>query len=210
MTPKVILVTGASRARTQAPLEELQQRYVNRVQYIAGDVSDPSLIQKAISLAIDKHGRLDGLVLNHGIMTVERIVDSSPENWTRIMNIRNAIPHLRASKGRIVLVSSGASMHAYEGWGAYGASKAALNHLGMTLGEEEKDIITVTIRPGVVDTQMQVDLRETFGDLLAEKDQEKFRGLKRDGRLLRPEQPGNVIAKVVLEGGRGLSGRFFR
>ncbi len=109
-----------------------------------------------------------------------------------------------------MLVSSGASVNAYEGWGAYGASKAAMNHLGMTLGAEEKEIVTVTIRPGVVDTQMQVDLRETFGELLAKKDQEKFRGLKRDGKLLRPEQPGTVIARVVLEGERGLSGRFIR
>ncbi len=74
-------------ARSQAPLEELQQRHGNRVQYLAGDVSDTTFVQKAVQLAIDKHGRLDGLVLNHGIMTVERILDSTPESWSQIMNV---------------------------------------------------------------------------------------------------------------------------
>jgi NAD(P)-dependent dehydrogenase (short-subunit alcohol dehydrogenase family) len=40
--------------------------------------------------------------------------------------------------------------------GAYGSSKAALNHLARTLAVEEPDVTTVAVRPGVVDTDMQV------------------------------------------------------
>jgi hypothetical protein len=39
-------------------------------------------------------------------------------------------------------------------------------------------------------------------------DMEKFSGLKKDGGLLRPEQPGNVIAKLAISGGKEFSGKF--
>lgn len=124
--------------------------------------------------------------------------------------IRLALPHLRSSKGRIVLTSSGAATYAYAAWGAYGASKAALNHVAMTLAAEEPDVVTVSVRPGVVDTEMQRELRDVHIEKLALKDGDKFLTLKREGRLLRPEQPGNVIARLVLEAGKELSGKFVR
>ena len=72
-------------------------------------------------------------------------------------------------------------MHAYSTWGAYGASKAALNHLAMTMKSEEPDITTIAIRPGVVDTEMQRELREVHHDRLDKKDQEKFMDAKANG-----------------------------
>lgn len=126
------------------------------------------------------------------------------------LQIQASIPSLRSSRGRIVLVSSGASITAYQGWGCYGATKAVLNHLALTLSVEEPDITTLSIRPGVVDTEMQRDIREVHAENMSEKDREKFAGLKNDGGLLRPEQPGRVIAKLAVDGGleRGWSGKF--
>ena len=43
---------------------------------------------------------------------------------------------------------------------------------------------------------------------MSAKDGEKFSGLKSQGKLLRPEQPGHVIAKLVVGAGRDLSGKF--
>lgn len=120
------------------------------------------------------------------------------------------MPLLRSAKGRIVFTSSGASLRAYTSWGAYGASKAALNHLAMTLATEEPDITTISIRPGVVDTEMQRDIREIHQEHMDQKDREKFNGLYKTGQLLKPEQPGHVIAKLVLTGARELSGQFIR
>lgn len=107
-----------------------------------------------------------------------------------------------------MLTSSGASVTAYQGWGAYGSSKAVLNHLALTLSVEEPGITTISIRPGVVDTDMQREIREVHHEAMSSKDREKFAGLKEKGTLLKPEQPGHVIAKLAVGGGKELSGKF--
>jgi len=108
------------------------------------------------------------------------------------------------------MTSSGAALNAYSTWGAYGASKAALNHLAMTMKNEEPDVTTIAIRPGVVDTAMQEDIRSKFVDKMDEKDKQKFLSAKADGKLLKPEQPGYVIAALATNASKDLSGQFLR
>jgi NAD(P)-dependent dehydrogenase (short-subunit alcohol dehydrogenase family) len=108
------------------------------------------------------------------------------------------------------MTSSGAAENAYSSWGAYGASKAAVNHMAMTLKNEEPDITTVSIRPGVVDTAMQQDVRDVYLKNMDKKDQQKFRSAKIDGKLLPPDKPGNVIAQLAVKAPRELSGLFLR
>ena len=120
------------------------------------------------------------------------------------------LPALRRTSGRIIFTSSGAAVNAYTGWGAYGASKAALNHLALTLGAEEPGVTSISIRPGVVDTDMQRDIREVHGPSMKEQDVARFHNLHQEGGLLKPEQPGHVIAKLALDAPKELSGRFLR
>lgn len=101
-------------------------------------------------------------------------------------------------------------MGAYSTWGAYGASKAVLNHLAMTLAVEEKEITSVSVRPGTVDTEMQQDIREKHASSMDAQDAKKFASLKSDGKLLKPEQPGHVIAKLAVDAPSELSGRFLK
>ena len=119
-----------------------------------------------------------------------------------------SLPELRKTKGRLIFVSSGAAVGAYTTWGAYGSAKAAMNHLAMTLAVEEKDVTTMSIRPGVVDTEMQQSIREKHNNAMDEKDAKKFAELKATGGLLKPEQPGHVLAKLVLDAPIELSGKF--
>lgn len=127
---------------------------------------------------------------------------------TDLEQVRAAVPALRKAKGSILFTSSGASVSGYHGWGAYGASKAALNHLALTLSVEEPEVTSISVRPGVVDTQMQKDIRGKYSETMQERDIAKFHTLHKEGKLLRPDQPGNVMAKLVLNGPSGLSGRF--
>jgi NAD(P)-dependent dehydrogenase (short-subunit alcohol dehydrogenase family) len=108
------------------------------------------------------------------------------------------------------MTSSGAAVSGYQGWGMYGAAKAAINHLALTLATEEPDLTTVAIRPGVVDTEMQREIREVHHGSMSKKDSEKFLGLKQSGGLLKPEQPGHVMARLVLEAPSELNGRFLK
>jgi NAD(P)-dependent dehydrogenase (short-subunit alcohol dehydrogenase family) len=85
-----------------------------------------------------------------------------------------------------------------------------MNHLALTLNVEEPLITSVAIRPGTVDTAMQKAIREEHSKRMDKKDADKFAGLYGRGELLKPEQPGNVIAKLVLNAPRELGGRFLR
>jgi NAD(P)-dependent dehydrogenase (short-subunit alcohol dehydrogenase family) len=108
------------------------------------------------------------------------------------------------------MTSSGAATGAYSTWGAYGSSKAAMNHLAMTLKVEEPAVTTISIRPGVVDTAMQQAIREEHNQVMDSKDAKKFSELHSGGGLLKPEQPGNVICRLVLNAPMEMSGKFFR
>lgn len=119
-----------------------------------------------------------------------------------------ALPALRQSKGKIIFTSSGAAVTGYPGWGLYGATKAAMNHLALSLGSEEPYVTSLSIRPGMVDTDMQRELREDHVTTLDAEMHSKFTTVYKDGKLLKPEQPGHVMAKLVLDAPKNLSGRF--
>jgi len=80
----------------------------------------------------------------------------------------------------------------------------------MTLKNEEPEVTTIAIRPGVVDTAMQKDIRDVFLKNMDEKDQQKFLSARDDGKLLSPEKPGNVIAALSVRAKEELSGLFLR
>lgn len=125
-----------------------------------------------------------------------------------IFQIKATIPHLRASHGRVIFTSTGASVTGYKGWGLYGASKAACNHLGMTLARQEPAITSVSVRPGMVDTQMQSELRAGLIEGM-EEDGQRLKDAYYSGKLLKPEQPAAVISNLALRADSRLSGKFF-
>lgn len=83
-----------------------------------------------------------------------------------------------------------------------------MNNFAMTLGAEEPDVTSVSVRPGMVDTEMQRELREDHATTLDAEMHSKFTTVHKDGKLLKPEQPGHVMAKLVLDAPKELSGRF--
>ncbi|WP_440995465.1 SDR family NAD(P)-dependent oxidoreductase [Arhodomonas sp. SL1] len=103
------------------------------------------------------------------------------------------------SGGRVLHISSGAAHRAIPGWGAYCTAKAALHMLYAVLREElaEQGIAVGSLRPGVVDTQMQALIRgqdeEDFPAV------EHFRALKAQGALESPERVAAFAAAVLAE-----------
>jgi NAD(P)-dependent dehydrogenase (short-subunit alcohol dehydrogenase family) len=67
------------------------------------------------------------------------------------------LPGLRTREGRIVNVTSDAAVEPYEGWGAYGSSKAALEQLTAILGAEEPALLVYAVDPGDMRTRMHQD-----------------------------------------------------
>ncbi|KAF9945685.1 hypothetical protein BGZ70_003670, partial [Mortierella alpina] len=85
---------------------------------------------------------------------------------------------------------------------------AALNMFGKILATEEKDIITVAIQPGVVDTEMQGTIREKGATTMVPDQHAEFLHLHATKTLLHPDQPAHVIASLAIKAGNDLSGKF--
>lgn len=121
--------------------------------------------------------------------------------------VQKTLPHVRKAHGSYIMVSSGAASKGYRGWGAYGSTKAALNHLTATLSAEEPDITSIAIRPGIVDTGMQKLIREQGKESMQDEHQ-KFIDLYDAGKLVSPEQSGSVLVNLAIKPPHHLSGKF--
>lgn len=77
----------------------------------------------------------------------------------------------------------------------------------MELPVEEPDVISVSVKPGVVDTEMQKQVRTEHAATQDAKDVELFNTLHKQGVLLQAHQPGNVLARLVMECPQDLSGK---
>lgn len=110
----------------------------------------------------------------------------------------------------MVFVSSGAATGAYAAWTAYGTGKAAINHICAHLAVEEPNIVAVAVSPGKVDTAMQQQIRELGGSGMEPGQHASFIDEHKHGKLLKPEQPGTVIAKLVDSAPKELSGKHYR
>ena len=75
-------------ARTEQPLEELRKRYPKQVLVLVGNLGDFSLAQKVVESALENFGKLDGLILNHGMMDpVMKIGTSDIEGWRKLFDV---------------------------------------------------------------------------------------------------------------------------
>ncbi|ODQ62115.1 hypothetical protein WICANDRAFT_60179 [Wickerhamomyces anomalus NRRL Y-366-8] len=209
-------------ARSEGPLRNLKIKYgEERVATVVGDLSEASVAKKIIDTAITQFGRIDSIIANAGVLQpVAQIKDVDIDQWKKLFDVNFfsivslvslALPELRKTKGHVVLVSSGASTKSYDGWGAYGASKAAINHFAIQLAGEEPDVSIVSVAPGVVDTQMQVDIREKFGQNMTPEGLKRFTDLKSNNELLDPSVPGTIFANLAQRGfSKEINGKYLR
>lgn len=77
------------------------------------------------------------------------------------------------------------------------ASKAAMNAYARTLANEESDIACFSIRPGVVDTDMQVLIRST--NQMPSAQHAKFLSLHKEGKLVPADKPAQVLAALATK-----------
>lgn len=159
-------------ARTVAGLEEIEERIhkAGGTATIAPlDLTDGESIGRLAAAVSQRWERLDGLVLNAATLgTLSAVPAIDPKEFARVLTLNVGAqaaliaafdPMLRAaSPGRVIAITSsvGASPRAY--WGAYGASKAALETLVAAYGEENRNLARVAVAivdPGATRTQMR-------------------------------------------------------
>lgn len=164
---RVVLV-----ARGEAELEETAaavRAASGRAWSVAADVGAPGAGLAVAAQAIELAGSIDLLVhaaSTLGPLPMPLLADTSPEAMARVFEVNvlgpfrltRALvgPMLLRGAGTVVSVSSDAAVEAYPGWGAYGASKAALDHLTRIWAAEARDagVRFLAIDPGEMDTAM--------------------------------------------------------
>ncbi|MDQ1445497.1 MAG: hypothetical protein QOI20_1961 [Acidimicrobiaceae bacterium] len=139
-----------------------------KVVAVPGDVTDPAHRQALVDTAAGLGG-IDLLVNNASVLgpSPQPPLADYPLDVLRTVYEVNvvaplalaqaALPHLRTANGRILNITSDASVEPYEGWGGYGSSKAALDHLSRILDAEEPDVRVYAVDPGDMRTQMHQD-----------------------------------------------------
>jgi len=102
-----------------------------------------------------------------------------------------------ATDRRILHVSSGAGRNAYAGWSVYCATKAALDHHARAVALDRTPALRISsVAPGVIDTDMQAEVRATSDALLPGR--QRFVTMKREGKLLSPERAGRAVVEFLL------------
>ncbi|MFJ9770788.1 SDR family oxidoreductase [Kitasatospora sp. NPDC101157] len=129
---------------------------------IAGDAADEKDVASAVRRVVDRWGRLDTVVANAGYSLPGTLEDHDPQAMramvlTNVLGpallVRETLPHLRESKGRIVVVGSVAGIRNTPG-NLYSVTKWAAHALVENVRQlVAEDRIGVTlVAPGVVDT----------------------------------------------------------
>jgi NAD(P)-dependent dehydrogenase (short-subunit alcohol dehydrogenase family) len=128
-----VLITG----RSAAPLEEAAAQNANIMGLVA-DVSSVRDAERTIKKAVDTWGRLDVLVNNAGAGALMALADATADRIQDIFAVNvvgpsllsaAALPHLAATKGAVINISSTYGHRPAAGLSHYAASKAALEQL---------------------------------------------------------------------------------
>ncbi|WP_205326151.1 SDR family oxidoreductase [Glycomyces sp. YM15] len=183
---KTILVTGAGRGLGRTLAEQLTARGDKVIAHarsesaldgvphdrrLVFDLAEPAAIADAVAaLGLE---RLDGVIHNAGVVHIGAVAEQSLEWWRQTLTVnvtapaeltRALLPALRAARGHVVFVNSGAGINAGPKWSSYAASKHALRALADSLrGEERPNGVRVTsVYPSHFATDMQRSVREQY------------------------------------------------
>jgi NAD(P)-dependent dehydrogenase (short-subunit alcohol dehydrogenase family) len=129
------------------------------VEVLLMDVTEPEQVKEGIAQVVAEHGRLDALVANAGRGLFGCFETLSEEETRKLMEVnffavldcaRKALPHLRKSRGRLVIISSIAGRRSAPGSSLYNASKFAIEGWaeGLSYELDPFGVKVVLVEPG--------------------------------------------------------------
>ncbi len=221
MAGSLVVITGASSglglalARTlpwsPARVIDVSRRGAPGFEHVKADLADPAGWSAVAALLEREIAGFEGdrVVFVHCAGTLEPIgfageVDA--EGYARQVLLNSAAPQvlgdafLRAARATaapcfVVMISSGAARNVYEGWSAYGAGKAAVDHWVRTAGAEQERrggrVRILSVAPGIVETAMQDRIRKT--DPADFPEVRRFHELAERGELRAPEDAARDV-----------------
>jgi NAD(P)-dependent dehydrogenase (short-subunit alcohol dehydrogenase family) len=171
---------------------------------LAADISDSAAVRKAVAQCVDALQRIDVLVSNAGIHFARGIDEYTDDDIDRIVSVnlkgalyvvRAALPHLRATRGSIVSVSSMTGLVGQDRGAVYVATKGALISLTKALALElAADGIRVNcVCPAGVDTPLMREWAATLPDA-----DDALRGQAAMHLMNRMATPEEIAAAIVF------------
>jgi NAD(P)-dependent dehydrogenase (short-subunit alcohol dehydrogenase family) len=176
MDGQVALVTGGASgigaatcqalADAGASIVVLDRSACNGWDHVIADLSNPAEILNAIEGIVGTHGRIDALVHSAGIGLERSFLDTSLEEWTRLIDIDltgtflvcQAVASVMVKQryGRIVTMASTAGVRGGTGRAAYGAAKGGVITLTKVMAVElaEFGITANALAPGAIETEL--------------------------------------------------------
>ncbi|WP_321475637.1 glucose 1-dehydrogenase [uncultured Paludibaculum sp.] len=227
LSGKTAIVTGASRGIGRAIASSLASegarvivnytRSASEAEALAAEISGLA-VQADVSVVADirrlfdaaeaAFGPLDILINNAGVASFQPVADSTEEQYDQIFSVnargtyfccREAALRLR-NGGRIVSISTGATVSSPAGSAIYCSSKAAVEQLTRALAHElgPRSITVNTVSPGFTDTDM-LNQFPTLVGIAA--------GMSPLGRVGQPSDVADVIAWLCTDEARWVTGQ---
>lgn len=179
------------------------------------DLTEVTQVDRLVTETVDNLGQIDVLVNAAGIIKSGSLETTTLDEWDKMLNVnlrsvfylmQRCLPHLEATKGNIVNVSSVTGTRAFPGVLAYCVSKAGIDQLTRCSALElaPKGVRVNAVNPGVVET----NLHKRGG--MSPEDYEKFLANAANthpiGRAGQPEEVGELIYFLASDNAKWITG----
>lgn len=159
-------------ARSAERADDLLREFAGS-EILVADLAQPASIERAV-LDAGLPERIDTVIHAAGVVQLGVVAELALDDWTSqlVVNLvapaeltRLLLPRVRAARGQIVFVNSGAGLFAHPQWSAYAASKHGLKALADALRAEESahGVRVTSLYPGRTATPMQQTVHEQEG-----------------------------------------------
>jgi short-subunit dehydrogenase len=165
-----LILQGRDGARLEALCADVNGEETGGATPLILDLTQPDTFAAAVAGL----GRVSNVVHNAGVADLGAVAEQDHAVWTQTLAVnvvapaeltRVLLPRVRAERGTLIFVNSGAGLRANAGWGSYAASKFALKALADALRDEEavNGVRVSSVYPGRTATPMQQRVRAREG-----------------------------------------------
>lgn len=190
-------VSDSSQERSAKILKQVKEKYGTAGIAVQADTSDYASDKKVVNSALKEFGNVDVLVNNAGIDYDKLFVESTPEDYTQLINVNllgflhmthNVLPYmLKQKQGKIINITSMGGLIGVPRHADYSAAKSGVHGFARSLALEVADqgITVNTVAPGMIKT-----------DIIKSADQDEIRSLANTIPMKRIGEPEEIADAV--------------